>query len=119
MYFIGEAQICINMKKKVLISTDNNPSYFFYVPIVEWVWNKLGWDVVLLKTPDATDLMINSGTTKIIEIPHIEGMRTATMAQCSRFFVANELDKDDLLQVNDIDVIQRDYTDNHQSKYTI
>lgn len=93
------------MKKKVLISTNNNPNYFFYVPIVEWAWNKFGWEVVLLKTPNALDVMVNSESTKVIEIPHIEGMRTATMAQCSRFFVANVLDKEDLLQVNDIDVI--------------
>jgi len=93
------------MKRKVLISTNNNPNYKFYIPIVEFAWNKLGWDVVLLKTEDTKDILINSETTEVYDIPKEEGIRSSTMAQCSRFFASDILDHEDLLQINDIDVI--------------
>jgi hypothetical protein len=34
--------------KYVVISSNLNDDYLFYVPIVTWAWNKLGWNVIFL-----------------------------------------------------------------------
>jgi hypothetical protein len=34
--------------KYVVISSNLNDDYLFYVPIVTWAWNKLGWSVIFL-----------------------------------------------------------------------
>lgn len=93
------------MKRIAVLSTNNNPSYFFYTPIVEWAWNKLGWDVALFTTSDCTDVMTRNKDTQRYTIPDIEGVRTGTLAQCVRHFVSDVLPKEDYIMVQDIDLI--------------
>lgn len=93
------------MKRKVLIATNNNPDYFFYIPIVEWVWNILGWELILFKTDDCNDVLVNSETTDICIIPNIDNVRKSTLAQVVRFFATDVIKENCLLQIQDIDVI--------------
>lgn len=93
------------MRKIVVLSTNNNPDYYFYTPIVEWVWNKYGWEVALFVTSDCKDVKVNNPNTMVFTIPDIEGVRTGTLAQTVRHFAANWLPEDALIMVNDIDLI--------------
>lgn len=93
------------MKKLAVLSTNNNPDYFFYTPIVEWVWNKYGWEIALFVTSDVNDITTKSETTTKYIIPDIEGVRTNTLAQTVRHFAANVLPQDSYVMVQDIDLI--------------
>lgn len=92
------------MKRLAVLSTDNNPGYHFYIPITEWAWNKLGWDIALFHTSDCNDIVLH-GNTKCYTIPNIEGVRTNTLAQVVRHFVSDVLPKEDYIMVQDIDLI--------------
>lgn len=94
------------MKKIAVLSTNENPDYFFYVPIVEWAWNKFGWDIALFVTHDASQLVTtNNENTEIYLIPTISGVRSGTLAQCVRHFVSDALPREDYIMVQDIDLI--------------
>jgi len=94
-----------NMKRICVLSTDNNPGYHFYVPIVEHYWNKLGWEVALFKTSDVGDVGVRLDNTIEYIIPNIDGVRSNTLAQTVRHFVADVLPRDAYWQVQDIDLI--------------
>lgn len=77
--------------KYVVISSNKNPDYEFYLPLVEWAWNRLGWDVIIMYPFNC--------------FPYKE----ETITQCMRLYVAslselNLLD-DDLLMTSDADMI--------------
>jgi len=105
------------MQRIVVLSTDNSPGYFFYLPIVEYYWNKFGWDVVVFATEDMTHAKDNithysydtgltrNPYTETYEIPSIEGVRPGTCAQTVRHFVADVLPRDAYWMVQDIDLI--------------
>ncbi len=93
------------MKRIAVLSTNNNPDYFFYSPLVEWAWNKFGWEVAMFKTSDVGDLGFRNKETKEYIIPDIEGVRSNTLAQCVRHFVSDVLPKEDYIMVQDIDLI--------------
>lgn len=94
------------MNRIAVISTNNNPDYFFYVPIVTWVWNKFGWEVALFATSDCPDFYFSvEPMNHVYPIPSIDGVRTGTCAQTVRHFVADVLPKDAYIMVQDIDLI--------------
>jgi hypothetical protein len=74
----------------------------------------------LLKTKETEDILINSSTTEVFELPEIIGVKSATVAQCGRFFAANLIPEECLLQVNDIDVIPlKDFWNPNENEFTI
>lgn len=99
------------MNRIAVISTNENPDYAFYVPIVTWVWNKLGWEVALFHTNtlDAVgvfnELKYFPFPFRLEAIPLIDGVRTGTCAQTVRHFVADVLPNDAYIMVQDIDLI--------------
>lgn len=93
------------IRRIAILSTNNNPDYFFYAPITEWCWNKLGWDVALFKTHDVEERLLRNPNSRVYSIPNIEGVRTGTQAQVVRHFVANVFDPDCYLMVQDIDLL--------------
>lgn len=93
------------MKRYAVLSTNNNPDYFYYLPIVEWAWNRLGWDVAVFVTSDCDDIKTYNDATEVYTIPDIEGVRTGTLAQVVRHFVSDVLPKDSYIMVQDIDLI--------------
>lgn len=104
------------MKKIAVLSTNNNPHYFFYLPIVEWLWNKFGWEVAVFHTDDLAEVTArNLSSTSLHVIPNIDGVRTGTLAQVVRHFVSDVLPKDAYIMVQDIDLLplkpyEPDYT---------
>ena len=93
------------MKRIAVLSTNNNPDYYFYFPIVEWLWNKFGWEVALFHTSDCKDITIKSPTTRAFVIPDIDGVRTGSLAQVVRHFTSDVLEKDAYIMVQDIDLL--------------
>jgi hypothetical protein len=75
--------------RTVIISTNDNPAYSFYVPIVTWAWNKLGWDVLVLKP---------------FELPPY---REETITQVCRLYAAmlKQFSKEDIIMISDADMI--------------
>lgn len=81
-------------KRYVVISSNNNPDYEFYVPIVMWAWQQLGWGVINLKPFD------------------LPPYKEETITQCIRLYTAIlkdlngvPLEKDDILMTSDADMI--------------
>lgn len=92
-----------------VLSTDNNKGYQFYFPIVEKYWNHFGWEIALFYTSDCDIDELkgysHSDTTTFHLIPDIPNVRTNTLAQTVRHFVADVLPLDSYWQVQDIDLI--------------
>lgn len=88
-----------------VISTNENMDYAFYLPIVEWAWNRLGWDVAVFTNADLKEASPRNPETKIYPIPEIENVRSGTLAQTVRHFVSDVLPKDAYIMVQDIDLI--------------
>jgi hypothetical protein len=95
------------MKRIVVVSTTNNPDYYFYAKYVEHAWNKLGWDLCIMITDgvDPLNLELSNPSTTIVQLPKIEGIREETIAQAGRLYAANYLPKDALIMTSDIDLI--------------
>jgi hypothetical protein len=95
------------MNRTVVVSSNNSPDYLFYLPFVEKAWAKYGWDLCVLVTHDVdvSSLKVNRKETTIIKLPHIEGLRDATVAQASRLYASNYLPKDTLIMTSDMDLI--------------
>jgi len=102
------------MRRIAVLSTNNNPDYFFYAPIVEWAWNRLGWDVAVFATADVDEdeLNLNTPSTIFKRIPDLPcpssrelGSWRGTLAQTVRHFTANELPDGSYIMVQDIDLI--------------
>lgn len=96
------------MKKKyVVVSTNNSEDYYFYAPYIEKAWNKYGWDLCVITTHDVDplSLQLSNPESIIIRLPNISGLRSATIAQCSRLYAANYLPSDALIMISDMDLL--------------
>jgi hypothetical protein len=91
------------MNRIVVVSTNNNPNYYFYAPYVKKAWNSLGWKVCVMITHDVDPSQIDGDY--IITIPNIEGIRLETQAQAGRLYAANHLPADSYLMTSDMDLI--------------
>ena len=101
------------MTKYAISSVNENPEYLFFVPIWCAFWKRLGYDPYVITIdknipPPLMDLV--SQTTEKMEgilgyLEHIEGYKTANVAQVSRLFVAANdfFEDDDYLITDDID----------------
>lgn len=111
------------MKKYIIVSSNNNSDYLFYAPYVEKAWNNYGWNVCFMITHDVDplDLKLNNlDSSKIIQLPHVEGLRIETVAQASRLYAANYLPLDSLIMTSDIDLIPlSDYWNPNPEEITV
>ena len=94
-------------KKYVVISTNNNPDYYFYAKFQEKAWNKLGWDLCVMCTHDVDtkELKLTSPSTIVVQLPDFPELRSETVAQASRLYSANYLPMDALIMTCDMDLI--------------
>ena len=91
------------MKKYVIISSNSNPDYEWYLPLVKWAWNKLGWEVVCLR-PFKSDIY-----------------REETITQCIRLYAAllPQFEPCDMLMTSDADMVPlSDYWKPHPGTIT-
>lgn len=95
------------IKKYVVVSANNNPDYYFYASYVERAWNKYGWNLCVLITHDVNplDLDLKNTDSIIVQLPDVAGLRSATIAQCSRLYAANYLPQDALIMISDMDLL--------------
>ena len=104
------------MRKAVVISSNNNPDYLFYVPIVYWAWAKFGWGVCFYHT-DIPDRMYHLITGllcqhvpvefeyQIWHTPRLIKFRDETIAQCSRLYASDHCNEEVLLLTSDADML--------------
>lgn len=100
------------MRKIVVVSSNNNPDYLFYLPYVEKAWAKFGWELCIMVTHDVdiNKLDIRLNATMIIQLPNIEELRSETIAQAGRLYAANYLPMDAMIMTSDMDLIPlKDY----------
>lgn len=95
------------MKKYVILSTNWNPDYLYYTPLVAWAWRKLGWTPIVFYDGEinvlAKFVFDFSGITPILLSSH-EGYRSDTVTQVSRLYGACVI-QDGYLMTSDIDMI--------------
>lgn len=99
------------MKKYIVLSTNNNPDYFFYLPYQEKAWNRYGWNVIVMVTPDFNPIGIETTNpeTLIFQLPQVPEIRPQTLAQMGRLYAAHYVAGMDqnkvLLMTCDMDLI--------------
>jgi len=111
-YFIGM------INRAVVISTNPNVDYLFYLPIVTWAWNIFGWNVICVipATYSHSSIMSFVFNTAnkycnvgFIPFENIDGYRSETIAQCSRLYVSGvDMDlfgNDYYLMTSDVDML--------------
>ena len=110
------------MKRYVVVSTNNNPDYMFYLPYIEKAWNSYGWGLCCMITNDIdiSDLNYSNPKTIIIRLPEKKGLRTESIAQAGRLYAANYFDNETLLMTSDIDLLPLvDYWNPNIEKITV
>lgn len=96
-----------NYHKYVVVSTNNNPDYMWFVPYIEKAWSNYGWKLCIMITSDVDSkaLKVNLDTTIICRLPHIPELRTETIAQVGRLYAANYLPVNSLIMTSDMDLL--------------
>lgn len=94
-------------KRYVVVSTNNNPDYYFYLPYIEKAWNAYGWDVCCMVTHDVPhdQLKRSNENTIVVRLPEIPELRIETIAQASRLYAANYLPLDAMIMTSDMDLL--------------
>lgn len=90
------------MEKVIVVSTNNNPDYYFYLPYIRKAWNKYGWKVCVMVTDDVTEKIESD---YVIVVPKIEGVRQETIAQASRLYAGGFFADDVYLMISDMDLL--------------
>lgn len=106
------------MERIVVVSTNNNPDYFFYSPFILKAWNSYGWKVCVMITHDVPEAVIHADY--IVRVEKIDGLRDATVAQASRLYAANHLPEDALIMTSDMDLLPlSDYWHPNENDITV
>lgn len=107
--------------RKVILSTNWNPDYLYYTPLVVWAWRKIGWEPVIFYEGEKTlslGLVIDITGIQIAQLSPQEGYRSDTITQVSRLYGACVADG--YLMTSDIDMIPlSDYWKYDESEITI
>lgn len=110
------------MNRYVVISTNNNPDYFEYIPYQEQAWKNFGWDLIIMVTPDFNpiDFETRLKSTMICQLPKVDEIRSQTLAQMGRLYAAHYVGEDSLLMTCDMDLIPlSNYWNPDQNKITV
>lgn len=110
------------MRRYVVISTNNNPDYFEYIPYQERAWKNLGWDLMIMVTPDFNPNRFETleKSTMVCLLPQVPEIRTQTLAQMGRLYAAHYVGSDSLLMTCDMDLIPlSNYWNPDPSKITV
>lgn len=103
--------------KKIILSTNWNPDYLYYLPLTVWAWRKFGWESEVFYEGAKTDCFHLADSEANCAINHlsVEGYRSDTIAQISRLYAACVTDG--YLMTGDIDMMPlsdywKDYNEN-------
>lgn len=99
---------------KAVISSTYDSKYLYFLPIVTWLWNKLGVGVICFMPYDNTsgqrfmlvsDTLVKTKADGVIYNFACPKHKEATYAQCSRLYAAClNLPEDEILITSDIDM---------------
>jgi hypothetical protein len=92
--------------KKIILSTNYNPDYLYYTPLVVWAWRRLGWEPIVFYEGESTAALAYVVDITGIEIAKLspqEGYRSDTITQISRLYGACVAEG--YLMTGDIDMI--------------
>lgn len=107
--------------RKVILSTNWNPDYLYYTPLVVWAWRKIGWEPVIFYEGEKTlslALVLDISGVKIAQLSKQEGYRSDTITQVSRLYGACVTEG--YLMTSDIDMIPlSDYWEYDEKEITI
>lgn len=107
--------------KTVIISTNDNPDYCFWLPICEAFWNRAGYEVFAFTVGNSKwlDFSLANFKGKTYNIKPIEGIRNETISQVSRLF--GHLFVDGYLVTGDVDMLtlDKDYFNPNQQNITV
>jgi len=116
------------MKKYIVLSTNWNPDYLYYLPLTVWAWRKFGWDpIVFIEgiSNGANSELINRTIDRAILYPEFYGglkphneYRSDTITQISRLYGACVVDG--YLMTGDIDMLPlSDYWKFNEEEITV
>ena len=88
---------------RAIVSTDDNPEYYKFWPVVARRWLSWGITPTLAAISDEK-LDIDESLGEVVYIPPLEGVPTSHMAQISRIFMAASFGEDVCL-VSDMDMM--------------
>jgi len=96
------------MKKTVIIATNSNPDYCFWLPICEAFWNRAGYEVFAFTTGESKQLDYALQNFKGLNyhIGAIENIRHETISQVARLF--GHLFVDGYVMTGDVDMLTLD-----------
>jgi len=99
------------MKRTVILSTNENPDYFKYLPYVQKAWNMLGWNTLTFYLGYNHDIITDPNENRIISVPAQPPYKDATIVQVMRLLAGNFIE-DGLIMTGDVDMIpMADYWD--------
>jgi len=95
----------MEIERIIVVSTNNNPDYWFYSPYIYKAWKSYGWSVCTMITDDVDKSNIKSDYTVVV--PKMEGIRQETIAQASRLYAARffGFQPDKYLMISDMDLL--------------
>jgi hypothetical protein len=100
------------MRKYVILSLNDNPTYSFYLPLVVWAWRKIGWEPIVFFAGSEIEGSVWLGLKYVdgeiglhrVEVQH--PYESNTIAQVSRLYATCLYGhKDDYLMTSDIDML--------------
>lgn len=97
------------VKRWVVISTNENPFYTFFSPIVCWAWrHRIGIHPLLLVTSGVPNVVREASAwagADVLEVPRGEWKKTSSLMQVARLAAASALTDDgDILTTTDVDI---------------
>jgi hypothetical protein len=107
--------------KTVVISTNANPDYCFWLPICEAFWNRAGFEVFAFTNGESKqlDFAVQNFKGKTYQIGNIEGVRHETVSQVSRLF--GHLFVNGYIMTADVDMLtlDKDYFKPNEKAITV
>lgn len=94
------------MRRYVVLGVNENPKYFYFLPLVYWAWEKIGWDVILFISGSyhkAMNLVAETTKWAPCGVGLIGDYKSETIAQVSRLYGACVTDG--LLMTSDVDML--------------
>ncbi len=95
------------MKKYIVLSVNDNPTYLFYLPLTVWAWRKFGWEPIIFKPSSGSNplwiFLLNNLECQFEFIHKWNEYPSEMLAQISRLYAG--CIKDGYLMTGDIDMI--------------
>jgi hypothetical protein len=84
------------MKKYISLAVNDNPKYMYYIPLVTWAWQKLGWNCHISYCPEDKSDRVITPIENLVFSHHkcfmVKALgKTETISQVSRLFAWSDI----------------------------